>query len=253
MKRETRSYTFDSLAAFYQAATGSSRWERPAGWLGATEQEIQDRRFSWPAGVEKLEQLPEMHIHAARTKRARRWSMDDGDDMHMERFLDGRPFMRQRYKANTGPKHAGRIQRIRINTGESAEVSAHAMLWKTYAAARLVDILERQGTRCEVLSCCSARQSFDYGARNYALQITVKRPEQPLNLAAITATTAPWFLRWHILNHIQTHHDARPGSGKPRKLPEDPAALDIETGECLCKAAAERWILEAQERIAAAI
>lgn len=238
----TRTFRFTSLTAFYAVNDKNDAEHRPAAWIGADPAEIAARRFTWPEGVAQLNQLPELHQHRAHTKRAKRWSEDDGDTMDMERYHDGRPFLRQRYRAETGTKAGGRVQRIRINTAEGANTKAAAMLWKSYAAARIIDALESRGTRCEVVIVCSTRNAYTAGARNYHAEITIKRPAQPLNLAAITTAAAPWMLRRHILDHIRAQPDDKGTGGAPRPMPTDPAALDIETGECLSKASAERWI-----------
>jgi hypothetical protein len=236
-----RTYKFQSLTAFY-AATERSTEHRPSSWIGATPEEIEARRYSWPEAVKQLDQLPELHQQHAHTKRAKRWTETDGDDMSPERYADSRPFMRQRYRAATAAKTGGRVQKIRINVAESESVSAAAMLWKTYAAARLVDQLESNGTRTEILIVCSTRRAFTRGDADYLLEITIKRPEQPLNVAAIATAASPWMLRRHILDHNTTQTDATGTGGSPRAMPTDPAALDIETGDCLSKAAAEAWI-----------
>lgn len=243
MKNNARTYHFPNLGSLYAAAPARETISADrSDWIGATPEEITARRFTWTEGARQLDQLPELHRTTAKTQRAKRWSMDDGDEMHLERYHDDRPFLRQRVKINASTAR-GRIQKIRINIGESCKVSAGAMLWKAYAAARIIDSLERAGIRCEVETVISARNSFKTGRRDYLCRVTVKRPDQPLNLGAITTAASPWALRWHFLNHIATHSHVADGFGKPQPMPPEPGALDIETGECLSKYAAERWIL----------
>jgi hypothetical protein len=243
MKTNVREYHFPNLGSFYAATPARETIsESRARWIGASAEEIEARRFTWTEGARQLDQLPELHRSTAKAQRAKRWSSDDGDEMHPERFHDERPFMRQRVKVNAGAKR-GRIQKIRINIGEDCRTQAASMLWKTYAAARIIDSLERAGIRCEVEIVLSARKSFERGRRDYLCRVTVKRPDQPLNLGAITTAASPWALRWHFLNHIATHTDHRPSFGGPQPMPAEAGALDIETGDCLSKYAAERWIL----------
>jgi hypothetical protein len=244
MKTTAKEYNFPSLAALYrQAPDRETITADRARFIGADREQIEARRFTWTEGARKLNELPELNRSTAKAKRAKRWSMDDGDDMHVERYHDDRPFMRQRVKVNAGTKR-GRIQKIRVNVAESCKKSADAMLWKTYAAARIVDSLERAGIRCEVETVCSIKDAFTSGTRrDYIARVTVKRADQPLNLGAITTAASPWALRWHFVNHMATHPNHAAAYGRPQHMPPEAGALDIETGECLDKYSAERWIL----------
>jgi hypothetical protein len=249
-----KSFDFTSLSAFYAVADVA----RPAGYYqgdsafeGATREESKNWRFAWPDGLERLADLPEFNIPRAKTARARRWSENDGDTMDMQRFNDGRAFMLQRYRPKTGKKGGGRVQLVRVNVGENCNVCASAMLWKAYAVGRLVEQLEAGGVRVAVDVYASA-SCFNHAGDSYLMRVPVKAPQDPLNLAAVVAVCTPWFLRRWVINHRTNLTGCLRGAGSSCKLAYDPAALTIDTGECLSREAAERWLKGASERAASA-
>lgn len=252
--RRKLAFDFPSLVSFYAVADVPrplSVCQGDEAFEGAKRSDSAAWRFAWPAGVEKLADLPEFNIPRAKTARARRWSENDGDSMDMDRFRDGRAFMLQRYRPKTGARAGGRVQLVRVNIGENCGVEASAMLWKAYAVGRLVEQLEAAGVRVAV-DVQYMTLDYDHCGNDYSCRISVKAPESPLNLSGLVAVCAPWFFRRWCLNHIAIQSNCSYGAGHATNLPAAPGSITIEKGECLSKAAAQTW-LESVQRSAAAL
>lgn len=241
MKTTRKFYSFTSLAAFHDAVHRLDDTHGP-GFLGCTRDEADARRYSYPEAVAALAALPELSTPITSGQFAKTWTDYDGDDMDVERYQDGRPFLSRRIR-ETG-RRARHVQTILVNITEGAAVKARDMLWKAYAAARLVDQLESTGTRCEVFAVCHARGTFTNG-NDYAAQIMLKGPDEPLDLAALAAAFTPWTLRRFVFGHMDTVGRCKPGKGYALTWPQElipPGAIVIETGDCLTRTSAADMI-----------
>lgn len=255
---------FDSLGAFYnyvatsEGCTDSARLSYDShvrtfetggdrSFHGAGPEEVKARRWNWQEGTKELATLPEMNVPTKGSKRIKKWSEDDGDDMSMERYLDDRPCFSRRVKAE-GDKRKGFV-RVVVNVCESGYTRAKDMLWKAYAAARMIDELESQRVRCEVTLAIKTegtdRQKYD---REMLLTVTLKRHQEPLNLGLLTAAFTPWFFRaWGFRWLIKSSSKPAGGLGHPRSIGNDftePHTIVIDTGEALSKTDAEAKIHE---------
>lgn len=244
--------SYDSLAAFFAVAPGVNGGcfgSYSEQWQGATLEESSAWRWSWPDGVKMLSRLPGFTVPRAKSARARRWSEIDGDEMNMERYREGRAFMRQRYKPRCGVK-GGRVLKVRINIGENCQCPASAMLWKAYAAGRLVEELENNGVRCEVVIEQFASGYASNGA-SWRFSCVVKRPEDPLNLAAIVASCAPWFMRRWVLSIVSRFPGAERycSMGRSGCLPPCEDSITIDHGDCLSEREAKSWLESAAARV----
>lgn len=249
-----RVYSFDSLVEWFRAvpAPHPSLACLSAGWIGASVANATAWRFGWSDGVARLSSLPDIVPAASETGEVRRaWSDQDGDEMDMERYWDGAPFLARRFKAAGLRARLGPAS-VFVNVSERSGVSSDAMLWKAYAVAKLVDSLESTGRRVAVFVGSSARDCFTRGARDYALRIRVKAEDEPLNLSAVVGAASPWFLRLWVLSHISCHVDADANCGYPRALRGSEIVTDgafvLDTGEALSKSDAARWLLQSAEQ-----
>jgi hypothetical protein len=244
--------SYDSLASFFAAAPGvNGGCFSPSSekWQGASIENSTAWRFSWPEGVKMLATLPGFTVPRAKAARARRWSEVDGDEMSMDRYRDGRAFMRQRYKPRCGVK-GGRVLRVRVNIGENCKCEASSMLWKAYAAGRLVEELENNGVRCEVV-VEQYSSGYAHNGSSWRFSCIVKRPEDPLNLAGVVAACAPWFMRRWVLSVVSLLPGAawRCAMGRSGPLPPCDDAVTIDHGECLSERAAREWLETAAARV----
>jgi hypothetical protein len=215
-----------------------------ADWLGCERAEAWTRANNgWQEGAARIAALPECKIDAARNaKTARVWDYEQGDDGDYERYLMELPFMIRRKKQTGGT--GGRIVRVRVHAGENSHVDAEQMLWKTYAALRLIDDLESAGYRCEVTEEMAAQKI----TRNndYHCAITVKRADDPVNLPILATAFSPWTLRVLMFSHCSGHIkkcESTYGSSKPLPESDEPGrVIVINKGDCLSKNAAENFL-----------
>lgn len=194
-------------------------------------------KWSWPEGAEMLSHLPELgQVENAHSGKVKTWSHYDGDTMCVERFRDDRPFLRRRQK-----KRTARVQRVVISITESGIVDADDMIWKTYAAARIIDDLESQGVRCEVLAYIGVTYKHDV-KKGF---ITLKRPNECLNIGSICTAISPWMLRVWGFHWIDAKYGYKPsGYGQPVEYKPDPELEEIviNRGDCLSKSSAIKFI-----------
>ena len=252
MNTQTKFYSFPSLSAFHAAILRTDD-THGAGFLGCTREEADARRYCYPEAVAALANLPEVSAPITSGQFTKAWTDYDGDEMDVERFQYGRPFLSRRIR-ETG-RRARHVQTIIVNITEPGAVKAKDMLWKAYAAARLVDQLESTGTRCEVFAVCHARGTFKNG-QAYAAQILLKAPDEPLDVAALAAAFTPWTLRRFIFGHMETVGRCTQGKGRAEAWPAEltpPGALVIETSECLTRQSAADMIRAATDKHAAAL
>jgi hypothetical protein len=243
--------TFPSATALYDAVPEADEiaksWGHSARWIGATKAERKARKFNWPEAVDAMAKLPELTAPHSRGETVKRWNWDDGDDMCPDRFREGRPWMRKRVRTNKADKR-GKFRRVIINLSESSSVKADAMKWKTFAAARIVDELERQGIRCEVVAYFHSRGCTRDG-ETLEVETVLKPAHAPLNLGLIATCASPWFMRCWILGLMVKTFGARTsgGMGTPRSYREvypttKPDELVIDRGQCLNVSSAKAFV-----------
>lgn len=211
-------------------------------YFGARHKEILARKFCWPEGVHTLSELSSLEKIITKSW-SKKWCDDDGDEMDVERFYNDMPFLQKRVKAIGVRSRNNTVQKIVINLAESSDVTAKEMLWKTYAATKLVDNLESLGTRCEVI-VKSYSGNVDSKRRYCLTEIPIKNPEDPINVSLLCTTLSPWFFRYWILNLRACFIEGcLPSLGNSAKLPaEDPGCIIIDNGACLSKDQANNFL-----------
>jgi hypothetical protein len=248
----TKKFTFESLAEFYAASDKydpAAVTNPPCGsssFLGCTAEQARARAYCYPEAVQYIAALPEMSEPCTPAAYRRVWSEDDGDEMSIDRFRDGMPFLHRRIR-DKGSRRAGGAVSIFVNIGESCDVDADAMRWKAYAAARIADQIEATGARAEIFIIGYGKNAYTNGDQ-YEMQCRIKAAADPLNLAGIAAALMPWTLRYWMLRHIAATGRPAHGYGRPDTIKRtDPAAIYIDTGHCLSESAARRFIATAEE------
>lgn len=250
-------YEFESLGDWYAAADEYNKKQfrhvEPdrVGFTGATDEEIRARAYGYQDAVDYISALPEMNepIRAAEYKKT--WNEDDGDEMDMDRFREGLPFIRRRVKDRGSRKTSGTVA-IFVNLAEHGGVSQHAMRCKAYAAARIADQIEAAGPRVEVFGVISADRTKSDGSSAY-IKIRIKADQEPMNLSSIAAALMPWQLRYWYFRFSAAHWVPGRGYGIPgRIIRDDPDAIYIESGDCLTMESARRFVKEVEEKRQAA-
>ena len=251
--RERKHY-FDSPAALYAAATTDATGlknkysaiisRNSTSFIGASFEEIEARRWGWAEGLRMLETLPEWKVPPAAGGRwVKSWSDYDGDELDHERFYAGAPCLARRVKT-TGHRIKG-VNRVIVNIGENCRVLASDMLWKSYAATRLVDCMESNGERCEIYAAAYGVECFKDKFPDRFMMTKLKAAEEPLNVALCLSVFSPWMFRFWYFLIIEQHREAYAHKGYSRKISERPdaaGAIIIDTGDCLSKDAAARFI-----------
>jgi hypothetical protein len=259
--------SFDNLEEFYTAADGQSKYtssmltwltERAEGdrphFTGLCTGDILKYKYGYPEGVEKLRSLPELNIRKGGVKYAHRWHEDDGDDMDMERYYDGSACMRKRYKT-TGASQQGRFVEIKVKLDVHGGVTYEGMLWKAYAACRIIDQLEASGVRVKVTVCDYSTFLCVEGTVYGSLDVTVKQFNQPLNISLLANVCSPWFYRyWMFRYDFKTFNVDDEGIGRSMTFAEFDDArgkktevsgqdlILIDSLQCLTSSSAETFI-----------
>jgi len=245
-----RRLVFDSIDDCYSYAGNpaeSKLWyldKSRDSWRGATIAEVMARRYGYDEGVKELNRLPEPELIPCGSEFRRRWSDTDGDEIDIDRMNEGMPCLRQRYKA-AGTKQR-RIATLAINVAVSGRVSASDCLWKSYAAGRLADSLESQGTRLEIACVWKSKDCLignRSGIKTLEAIIPVKRPDDPLNVSQLIAVLSPWFIRTAVMMSMDTFGQVSDGHGLPSDI-DNPESYTyyIGTRDCLSEADAKRFI-----------
>jgi hypothetical protein len=247
-------YKFDSIEEFYEAAQKpldqyQHIWNRyflddDQKFRGARRDRIMNElKYNYPEGIEKIEKLPGMTGHTTQAATIRTWHPDDGDDGDYERYLMELPHMIRRKKVLRQGQRA--VCRVIVSLCESARIDPQDLLYKTYAASRIVDQLEAQGQRCEVIAYDYHTDCEQKTREPYKVQVTLKRADDPLNIGLIATALSPWFLRHWCFSHIFGIMNADYGLGWAAGVqPGDYEEGDIliNKGECLSQYAAEEKI-----------
>jgi hypothetical protein len=247
-------YHFDSIDEFYNAA------QRPAPKLlkdwknnfnrdeprffGANRADIlTGLKYNYPEAIRVVETLPNMTGQTQQASTVRTWHTDDGDDGDQERYLMELPHMIRRKKVLRHGQRA--VCKIIVSVCEGCNVKAENLLYKTYAACRIVDQLEAAGTRCEIIAYDHHIECEESTGKRYKCFVTVKRADDPINLGLIATALSPWFFRFWCFNHIYTVMSPTPSLGHVGGLEtkdHDPEDITIQQGECLSLETAERKI-----------
>lgn len=248
-----KTYHFNSLSAFYKEAEScqsiaskidyhrQAQLDHPE-FTGISLAEIKKSKYSYAFGVEKLRQMLDVKIE--KDEKVRFYDSFDGYDIDIDRMINGLDFLLNEKKVKKMPKTVD----IYINISESSRVGYENMLYKAYAALKIIDTLESRGVRTALFSCFSIRPKYAnnrYGTDTY-IEVAVKNYADAANLGAICTAISPWFLRhWGILFFIGHFKRLSPVIGRPLGLPKSQIpknAVVIDYGDALSMNSANRFI-----------
>jgi hypothetical protein len=213
-------------------------------FCGLPLSEINQYKFSYPFGVEKLRQMEDVKFE--KEVKVRYFDSFDGYDININRMLDGLDFLVNTRKVRKLPKAID----IVVNVAENAYVNYEAMLHKTYAALKITDQLETAGVRVAVWVAFSSENSgrnTEKGRWEDAyVEVCVKQYADPVNLGALCTTISPWFMRHWILLWLTSRWPiTASGMGQAAAIPPDmkrPGTITIESGNCLSQNSANVFI-----------
>lgn len=134
------------------------------------------------------------------------------------------------------PPVSSPIVRIKVNMTASAAVEPHEIVNRGAAIVTLIDILQAQGKRVELIA---VEQSRDRDENRYLYSVVVKRPEEAVDMDRIGLVFAtPVFLRRFMFRMMEcTAPYPVPSYGSAAHFPEEFSDADlvipkIEPGEC---------------------
>lgn len=202
---------------------GSGAWEGCA-W--------QDRLFTqWPEGRARLAEisLPETSLPAVKSRRRKRRFGEEGDDLDLDRYLNGREDCFEYRKRELRTSATG-VVRITLELCISSMVDAENLIWTGLSAVALTDKLENAGYRVELVALCTniCTHHGDKHHNSTLDVVRVKDASAPLNIdAALMAVAHPAAFRyWCFANWLMRPVKFDEGLGTTSESPE-PAKGDI--------------------------
>jgi hypothetical protein len=242
-------HCYNSLGAFYKDVTNDvnakyfpiKQADDRSNFYGLSLAQVKKSQFSYAVGVEKIEQFKDVAVEKDITVKF--WNQFDGFDIDVERMWDNLDFLLDNRKKRSLPKTVD----VYINIGEGFMVHYDDLLCKTYAAIKIVDRLETLGVRCAVYACASFKPMYNgskQGEDTY-IEISVKQYADTLNMGALCTAISPWMLRyWFILFIAGKDANVSPEQGIAIAIPmpKDTTGIIIETGACLDKRTANKFI-----------
>lgn len=165
------------------------------------------RKFAYKEGIEEMDRDAKKMIQGYK-KKVYKWNELDGDELNMERLMEGMPAMRKRIYAQ-GNKFGNFIS-LYFNIGVNSGISAAEILFKTKTAVKLIKFFESVGKRVEVVIFSKTANPGRYRKERIStlmLEITVKPFSTPLNISLLNTSLSLWVLRyWELLfMHAKFH------------------------------------------------
>lgn len=238
--------TFPNIDQFYKECdtlepTGDEQeWKRnidrdDPDWIGLSREEILKSKYCYKEGLKELEAL-NLDFNIGGHKRSYKWDENDGDDMNYDRFLDNLPCLNKRIvKKGDG---RGKIITIYVSIGENCNVGYKDMLYRSYAAMRLVDHLENLNYRTEIIvydDVAGLGQYKEEKIKSLHVEIILKKAEEPLIRGLILNCISPWMLRSHLFKFWNAKFKTSYGYGytlRPNYIDTN-NKIYFRSGECL--------------------
>lgn len=211
---------FESVSDFYKAEKGLSSntlecFENKSDFLGVySEKEAKEKMYTWKLAVKEINLNTPMSTSEYKKVHA----FDDGDTMDYERYMEKSemPYMIKRVK--TKGKNNDKYCDIICNVSESSYIEASAMINKSKAVCSIVDSLETQNIRCQVIALMSA-QDILKDCSDMVISVKIKDYSDSLNIGLIATCLSPWFLRAHMFSYVQNNFkNFRYNLGHPRPI-----------------------------------
>jgi len=249
---------FDNLEDFYKEClkiedTGDAHYhnsifkEDSPRFRGLSLKEINESKYSYPKGLEKLKELEEEIEILAGSNFDYKWDEIDGDDMDMERLYESSPSLRKRFRTD-GAKN-GKFINIYVNISENAFCSSENLLYKCLSTVAITDYLENKGYKVAVFVALADRQVGSYKGQwmnTTYTEIKVKDYQEPLIKASLITSISPWFFRYWTFLLFCAKFKVSAGLGQSARLNKvsDNENIYIDQGECFNKEAVIRKIKE---------
>lgn len=248
----------DSIQKFYQEADlveeqDKDEWnsierEDNPRFRGLSKDEILKSKWNYTKGLDKLKTI-ETDLNLGGTKRKYKYAEDDGDDMSYDRYIEGMPCMRKRIR-NHGNGN-GKFITLYVSICENCWCSAESLMQRAYTAMRIVDYLESNGYRTQIVAYADNRNPGKlYKGGEYhkidtlSVEVTIKKFDEPLIKGQILTAISPWFFRYWMFKFWTAKFKMNWGYGQSyrRDVKEDKANVYIQTGEALTPNDSEKTI-----------
>jgi hypothetical protein len=177
--------------------------ERDESWYGAPSRAVLAERLSqgWPEGVERLMALATREINPTSIRR-RRERADQGAELDIHAVYRGdlsRAWTRSRRKASSGVRNLSLI----VDLAANCDVTADQLFWRGAAALRLTAALTDAGYNVGIFGAASGTNADTEGTVDYCQIVSIKDPDQPLDMDRLAALTAmPGFFRTSLFTGI---------------------------------------------------
>lgn len=207
-------YTFDSLEDFYCAANNCTSKDPTSiskhkmyhylnnnylnsYFIGLPIKTIPKYQYSYLKGLDNLEKLDNLQLGCS--KLINKYSDIDGYDINYDRMLEGFPYLLNKTKSK-GNKH-GKFVTIWVNISINGNISVEKSLNKAYTVMKVIDYLENNGYRTEIIIYDEA-VNVGYYQEKYLdyvlLKINIKHFNEPLIKGRILTAISPWMERYWV-------------------------------------------------------
>jgi len=158
-------------------------------WHGASktwEEAVQLAKGGWMEGSRAIEsQFLELVLPVEDTKMESVFSVTGPGTLALGRYVEGHPkswLTRRRTPITTGAENTRGVIKMAVNISQSAVVSAYSRFQVGAAILALIETLERNYRRVELMFCNAIR-----GGRVGSIRVgtVVKRADEPFNLATL--------------------------------------------------------------------
>lgn len=138
----------------------------------------------WQHGADKIAEYIDM-LNVDRPKARRRQHHVTGGHVNVGRLLNGHPMHMVRRAKQPNDK----VVTVFIETGATRDIEANSMLHRAAAVGAIVDKMEAEGYRCEIVMCSNplpdARNEDGTPRAQWNFTCTVKRAQERLSLHAL--------------------------------------------------------------------
>lgn len=259
-------FKFHSLNEFYLAchkcaSTGDRRRHKEfleqreeEDFIGLSRKKILSSKFAYKEGLEELKKISDINsLNAGGTAYKKKWDEFDGEDMSMERLYEGDPSLIQKKRIGGGKK-TGKFITLKIVISVNCGVSTEQMLWKTYTAAKIADMIEKKGMRLKIIVISNSENVGIFDNKRVSLcniSVTLKDFSQPFNLPLLITCVSPWFFRHWVFIYRLGQIKCNPGLGYAAEvIPSgDKSELLINIHDALSKKDSDLLIKKVEKQI----
>jgi hypothetical protein len=239
---------YNSLSEFYGDVKNVIRTEKfdheansnDPSFKGLHISEIQESKFSYKFGVEKLRNFKDFEVE--KDIKIKYWDQFDGYDIDIDRMHGNLDFLLNHKRVRKLPK----TMDVFVNIAENSQTKYDQMLHKTYAALKVVDRLESLGVRTAVYACISltplVRKKY---TEDLYMEICIKQHADTVNLGALCTAISPWFFRhWLILWMKGRYPGLDSCIGTANRIPttDRQKGITIDKGFCLDQYTSQRFV-----------